>query len=54
MKRGTLEYPYTAARSICELTKADKAIELVVENVQQQNGGNDFCCCFYYLHMEEH
>ena len=41
MKRGTLEYPYTAARSICELTKADIAIELVLENVQQQNGGND-------------
>ena len=45
MTRSTLEYPYTAARSICELTKADKAIELVVENVQQQNGGND-CCLF--------
>ena len=41
VKRGTLKYPYTVARSIWELTKADKAIELVVENVQQQNGGND-------------
>ena len=41
MKRGTLEYTYIGSRSICELTKADKAIELVVENVQQQNGGND-------------
>ena len=32
MKRSTLKYPYAAARSICELTKADKAIELMVEN----------------------
>ena len=55
MKRGTLlpevslyiaarsiqKYPYAAARSTCDITKADKAFELAVENVQQQNGGND-------------